>query len=86
LDRIPEQELCATQITEPAIGATIFINEYVLVAEGKDTRNWVPILRCNSNLSFIAHASQDISKPVDRLCRQAMPAACHHKEPVELGQ
>jgi len=69
LDRIPEQELCAAQITEPAIGASILVNKYMLVAEGKDTRNWTPIFGCNSNLHFIAYASNDISKPVDWLCR-----------------
>src|SRR5271157_5423755 len=86
LDRIPEQELCATQITEFAIGAAVLVNKYVFVAEGKDTRNWAPIFGCNSNLNFIAYTSQDVSKPVDWLRRQPVPAARHQEKMVELGQ
>ena len=49
------------------IGATILVNKYVLVAEGEDARNWAPILRCNSNLGFIAQRKPgcfETSRPV----------------------
>src|SRR5271166_4590391 len=36
LNCIPEQQLCAAQITESVGGATVLVNKYMLVAEGQD--------------------------------------------------
>src|SRR4029077_8841661 len=75
LNDLPEQEGHSPQIVKTSIGATILINQGVLVTERNNAGNRIATFRQEMNRQPIAQAIHQIAKPGGRLRGQLVAAS-----------
>jgi hypothetical protein len=86
LNHLPEQQRHSPQFMEPAIRATVLVNERFLEEQSEDAGDGLTVLRYNVDSSLITHALEQVPKPGARLRRKLMAAPREQEEPIELLQ
>src|SRR5579863_313393 len=84
LNGSPEQIRRAAEVIVGDIAAAVFVNHGFLVVERQDAGKGNAVFGGDANLDVVAEAGNQAAKPSEGLRREAVTAAGHNQEAIEL--
>ena len=85
-NQMPEQKLHPAEIMRMSVGAAIFVNHFLLMAQSEDGRYRRSIFPGDADLRILAQASKYIAEPLEGMRRHLLPLPGNYVKLVEVRQ